>query len=369
MSQAEYNTRAGKYNHIQEPERRYIERMKRQGASNAEIARVLCRHRSTIGRELKRNMVEQRESVHSHSKSIDVPLFRTVQRYHHDSAQRLYLERRLNTGAKCKLAQCGAFVQFLEQKVLGPEKWSIDAAVGHAKRYQLFPVVPSTKTSYNWVDAGFLKIRNIDLLLKVRLKVKKRARVRKRILGRSIDERPDHVNCRQEFAHWEGDGIIGKGKKGHLLTLVERSIGYGIVWDAKDRGADKITTLLYELRQQHGNLFSSVFKSITFDNGPEFSAVDEIESEGGLTAYYAHPYSSFERGTSENWNGIVRRFIPKGMNLADLNPEILVRVNRYINQLPRKRFGYRTPEELFEEKLMDIINSTKHSDNVASCCT
>lgn len=369
MSQAEHNTKGKKYNHIQESERKCLERLKRQGASNAEIARILRRHRSTIGREFKRNMVEQRESVYSHSKSIDVPLYRTVQRYFHDSAHRQYRERRLNTGAKSKLTKCVEFVQFLEQKALGPEKWSIDATVGYAKRHELFPVIPSTKTGYNWVDAGLLRIRNLDLLLKVRLRSKKRARIRKRMLGRSIDERPDHINQRQDFAHWEGDGIIGKGKKGHLLTLVERSIGYGIVWDAGDRGADKVVALLNELKQQHGKLFPEVFKSITFDNGPEFSAVDEIESKGGLTAYYAHPYSSYERGTSENWNGIVRRFIPKGMGLTDLNPDILVRVNRYINQLPRKRFGYRTPEELFEEKLRDIIDPVKHSVSVATCCT
>jgi hypothetical protein len=71
----------------------------------------------------------------------------------------------MNTDAKCKLAQCANFVQFLERKVLGPEKWSIDAVVGYAKRHQMFPVIPSTKTVYNWVDAGFLRIRNIDLLL------------------------------------------------------------------------------------------------------------------------------------------------------------------------------------------------------------
>ena len=157
--------------------------------------------------------------------------------------------------------------------------------------------------------------------------------------------------------------------RGHILTLVERSIGYGIVWDARDRGADKVVALLSELKKKYGQLFPEVFKSITFDNGPEFSAVDEIESKGGLTAYYAHPYSSYERGTSENWNGIVRRFIPKGMELTNLNPDILIRVNRYINQLPRKRFGYRTPEELFEDKLRDIINSAKHSANVATYCT
>ena len=369
MSQAEYNTGINKYCHIQEPERKTIQRMKQQGASANEIARLLRRHRSTIGRELKRNAVIQRETIQTNSKSIDIPLFKEVKRYFWDSAQRQYKERRLRTGAKCKLAHCMNFITFLEGKVLGPEKWSIDATRGYAERHKLYPVIPCTRTLYNWTDSGHLKIRNIDLLLKVRRRPLKKAKERKRILGRSIDERPDSINQRQEFAHWEGDGIVGAGKSGHLLTLTERSIGYGIIWNAKDRNGSRIIEMLDHLEQQYGQLFSSVFKSITFDNGPEFSTVDEIEGNGRLTAYYAHPYSSFERGTSENWNGIVRRFIPKGRSLADLEAETLTCINRFINQLPRRRFNYRTPEELFEERLKDIIKSASTPKRCSACCT
>lgn len=369
MSQSEYTTKGRTYCHIQEPERKCIQRMKENGSSNNEIARVLGRHKSSIGRELRRNAVEQRETVQTYSKSIEIPLWREVRRYFWDSAQRLYETRRLNTGAKSKLAACAGFVQYLEQKVLGPEKWSVDAATGYAKRHHLFDNIPCAKTGYNWIDAGLLNIRNLDLLLKVKRKIKKKARKRKRILGRSIEERPEHINQRQEFAHWEGDGIQGGGRKVHLLTLAERSTGYGIVWDAKDRGADKIVLLLDELEQQYGAYFPQLFKSITFDNGPEFSAVADIERDGRIAAYYAHPYSSCERGTNENWNGIVRRFIPKGKELSDLDPDILIRVNRYINQLPRKRFGYRSPEELFEQKLHDIITSASNQTRCAPCCT
>ena len=369
MNQFEYTTETRKYYHIQESERKSIERMKRAGASNGEIAKALCRHRSTIGRELKRNAVIQRETVQSYSKSIKIPLFRDVKRYFWDSAQRQYAKRRLHTGAKCKLAACMDFVLYLEKKVLGPEKWSLDAARGYAARHAMFPVIPSTKTLYNWTDAGLLKIRNIDLLLKVKRRPLKKAKERKKVLGRSIDERPDSVNRRQEFAHWEGDGIIGSGRSGHLLTLTERSIGYGILWNAKDRNQNRIVELLDELEQKYGALFPAVFKSITFDNGPEFSAVDGIEGNGRITSYYAHPYSSYERGTSENWNGIVRRFLPKGRSFSDLDSKVLTRISTYINQLPRKRFNYKTPEELFEQKLMDIIDSAIIPSDCTPCCT
>lgn len=357
MSQPEYITKGYKYCHIQEPERKHIERMKRAGASNSEIAKTLKRHRSSIGRELKRNAVPQRETVQTHSKSIHIPLYREVERYFSDAAQRQYIQRRQGTGAKCKLAACSDFIQYAERKILGPEKWSVDAAVGYAKRHDLFPAIPSTKTFYNWIDAGLVTVRNIDLLLKVRRKAKKKPKERKRILGRSITERPEQINRREEFAHWEGDGIVGKNRKGHLLTLVERSLGYGILWDAKDRSADKMVKLLDDLQEAFGCLFPHVFKSITFDNGAEFSDVNGIEDKGRLTAYYAHPFSSYERGTNEHWNAMVRRFIPKGSSFEDLNCDTLKRINRYINQLPRKRFGYKTPEELFEEQLRLIISS------------
>lgn len=357
MSQTNYSTGDKKYNHIQKSERIVIERMKREGASNAEVARLLYRSASSISRELQRNEVEQRETIYTNSKSADIPLYKTIHRYFADSAQRQYSERQMRTGARSKLAQSSMFIQYLEQKIKGPEKWSVDAAVGWAKRHGLFQYIPCTKTVYNWIDAGFCEVKNIDLLLKVKRKQKRPALKRKRILGRSIEERPIIVNERKEFAHWEGDGVVGAGRKGHVLTLVERTLGYGILWDAKDRCAHRVVDFLDGLQKQYGSIFANVFKSITFDNGPEFSDSQGMEKGDRLMTYYAHPYSSFERGTNENWNGIFRRFIPKGESLEDLDADTLQRINRYINQLPRKRFNYRTPEELFHQRLMAIMNT------------
>ncbi|MDR3052035.1 MAG: IS30 family transposase, partial [Oscillospiraceae bacterium] len=103
------------------------------------------------------------------------------------------------------------------------------------------------------------------------------------------------------------------------------------------------------------NHFSDIFKSITFDNGSEFADSAAMERDGRINIYYAHPYSSFERGTNENWNGIVRRFIPKGKSFDNLTDQDIQRISHYINTLPRKRFGYKTPLDLWQAQMDGIL--------------
>jgi transposase, IS30 family len=241
--------------------------------------------------------------------------------------------------------------------MLSPEKWSPDTAIGYAKANGMFKELVSTKTFYNWIDDGLTNVKNIDLLLKVRRKPNSPRKDRKKILGKSIDERPKEVEAREEFGHWEGDGIVGKGNKGHIITLVERKLGIGLMWNVLDRKEDKILTELDKLKGQSGYHFNDIFKSITFDNGSEFSASDEMEKHNGLKIYYAHPYSAWERPINENWNGLVRRFIPKGKSFDDLTDHDIERVMHYINTLPRKRLGYKTPLELWNEELKAIMSA------------
>lgn len=113
------------------------------------------------------------------------------------------------------------------------------------------------------------------------------------------------------------------------------------------------------MQQEFGSLFSAVFKSITFDNGVEFANCEEMEKQNRTKIYYAHPYSSWERGTNENWNGIVRRFIPKGSSFDHLNDFDIIRIQNTINNLPRKRFNYKTPQDLFIKELEAIIQSAE----------
>jgi IS30 family transposase len=277
--------------------------------------------------------------------------------YYADVGQRRYEENRSRCGAKNKVIQCAKLVAFVEEKVLSPAKWSPDAAIGYAKANKMFENVVSTKTFYNWIEDGLVKVKNMDLLLKVRRRPSRPRQERKKRLGKSIDDRPKEVDLREEFGNWEGDGIVGKDQKGFLISLVERKLGIGLLFNVRDRKEDKIVKVIDQLEKQFGDSFGSIFKTITFDNGSEFSRSDMMEQDGRTKVYYAHPFSSWERATNENWNGIVRRFIPKGSTFDDLTVDDLARINHYINTLPRKRFGYKSPLELWNAQIHDMLTA------------
>ena len=357
MSQGKHTTGDKKRKHLTEAERKTIERMIQAGANKAEIARALYRDKSTIKREIRRGTVTQRKRNPYESKD-PTREYITYASYFSDSGQRVYEQNRNNCGGKNKIGKCSELVRFVEEKIMGLEKWSPDAAIGYAKSNKnVNGPMFCTKTFYNWVQDGLVKVKNIDLLLKVRRKPKSVRKKRKKILGRGIEMRPSTVESREEFGHWEGDGIVGKGRKSQLITLVERKTGIGFLFNAGSRDDKRIVEIMDSLETRYGNHFTKIFKSFTFDNGSEFSNSTAMERNGRTEVYYAHPYSSFERGTNENWNGIVRRFIPKGRSFENLDEPTLHRINHYINTLPRKRFGYRTPLDLWHEHLNVILSA------------
>ncbi|MCL2818021.1 MAG: IS30 family transposase [Clostridiales bacterium] len=358
MSRSHYITKEPKREHLNFAERKLIQRHLRQGANKAEIARLLQRDKSTVKREIRRGSVIQRRPVKYISKNPKAPAYIETLVYFADVGQRVYEENRQNCGAKNKVITCKDFVKYVEEQILGPEKRSPDSVIGHAIANNKFPGQEfSTKTFYNWIDDGLVKVKNIDLLLKVQRKPKSPRRERKKKLGKSIEERPPEVQAREEFGHWEGDGITGKGGKGQIITLVERKIGLGLMFNARSREQEKMVEIIDGLQAQFSKHFGEIFKTITLDNGSEFSDSAGMEREGRTSVFYAHPYSSFERGTNENWNGIVRRFIPKGKSFDDLTDDDLQRINHYINTMPRKRFGYKTPLDLWKAQIDKIISA------------
>ena len=358
MSQGNDSAEGQKREHLGREERNIIERMLRKGADKGEIARTLRRDKSTVKREVRRGTVVERRKKPYQSRKKKAVQYMEMKVYRAEAGQEAYERHRQRCGAKNRAVICSELVSFVEGKVLGKQKWSVDAAIGSAREDRLFDELVTTKTFYNWIDDGLVKVGNLDLLLKVRRRHKKPRRERKKVLGKSIDLRPKEVEGREEFGHWEGDGIVGAGQKGHLITLVERKLGIGFLFNVGDRKSDRIVGVIDLLEKRYGpDKFRRLFKTITFDNGSEFSVSNDLEAHGRTSVYYAHPYSSYERGTNENWNGMVRRFIPKKSSFDNLTDSDMNRIAHYINTLPRKRFAYKTPLDLWNEYTYDILAS------------
>ncbi len=201
----------------------------------------------------------------------------------------------------------------------------------------------------------------MDLPLKLHRNTKPKKVIRhKRNLGTSIEEPPESVDSRDEFGHWEIDTVIGlKAKTDRvLLTITERQTRNSIIRLIPTKTAGAVTEELNKIKDYFGSKFSQIFRTITGNNGLEFAKLSTLEKDIDTKVYFAHPYSSHERGTNERHNGLIRKFIPKGVAISQFNIEDIAFIEDWCNQLPRKILGYKTPEELFEEQL-DIIYACK----------
>ena len=216
-----------------------------------------------------------------------------------------------------------------------------------------------TKTIYNYIDKGLIRIRNHNLPEKVSRKPKlKRVRENKKVLGRSIEERPD-INNKLEFEHWEADLVIGQKTKDDeaLLTLLERQTRKYILVKIAGKSATAVMAGFEKVKKYFGSQFSDVFKSITTDNGSEFAELSNLEEDSKTLVYYAYPYSSWERVSNERLNRLVRHFKAKGERISDYSIDAIERIEDWCNNLPRKIQGYKTPDELFEVKLDEIYSA------------
>ena len=299
----------------------------------AEIARRLGRSRSTISREIKRGTTKQVKQVNGKKVYFD--------HYFADLAQRRYVEGRQGIYyLKLEKVSEHFLIAFEEAMKASPRVHSVDSFVYAYKEEHPSETVPSTKPLYNYIHQGLLAIKAIDLPKAVRLRKKTKKRSSTKHLGVSIEERPETINDRSVFGHWEIDSVLGTQKAGEpsILTLVERKTRYAITAYLAGKKAEDVNEVVAELIQQYP------IKSITAGNGSEFAALNELE---GVQVYYAHAYSSYERGTNENFNGLLREFVPKGKSLKTLTAEDLAKATLAINQRPRRLLNYQTAKTLF----------------------
>ncbi len=229
--------------------------------------------------------------------------------------------------------------------------WSFDTCYCYAKTHRLFAdsEMICVKTLYNYVDSMLLALCNIDLPLKVRRR-KRRRTVKEKLkhLGRSIDERPDEIASRNEFGHWEIDTVIGSKSKSDnvVLTLVERLTRKYIAIKIDGKTASAVSAAMQSLRKYYGDKFSQIFKTITSDNGSECAEFSKLENNTTTKVYFAHPYSSWERGSNERHNGLIRRHVPKGKRIDKYTSDDILFTADWCNLLPRRILGYKTPDDL-----------------------
>ena len=270
------------------------------------------------------------------------------ERYLATHGQRVYEENRKKCHRNSKIIECAKFILYI-LKHFKEDHWSLDMCHGRAllEGFSKDEIV-CTKTLYTYIDKQMFVIRNIDLPTKLKRKPKNSfLKPNKRILGRSIEERPKYIDERKEFGHWELDLVLGSKEKSIvLMVLIERKTRKYIIIPLPDKKAQTVNEALKSLIEEYDN-HENIFKTITTDNGSEFAFLYELEEILNIKVYYTHPYSSYEKGCIEKHNSILRYFIKKGEAIENHFTKIFDYEN-LINNMPRKIFNYMTPEELWK---------------------
>jgi IS30 family transposase len=311
------------YYQLTQPERYLIAKLFASGWSHRAIAVHLDRAPSTISRERRRNATNH-DGGYRAEKAHDYAVAR---------------RRRCRRGSHFDAAMYRKIDASLRKR------WSPDQIVGYYGEQGV--VMPSLETIYRRLRRDKKSKGSLYRYTRIMSKFgRKRYRSRPArgvLLGKPhITERPSEVETRMEPGHWEGDTVMGTGSLHCLLTLVERSSGLTIIkWLRARTKAEARRAIARAI-----NASPYPFKTITFDNGTEFHDYKRIEKSCGIKCYFATPYHSWERGTNENTNGLIRQYLPKGMCLKDITQSVCDRIAKALNTRPRKRYGYKTPEQM-----------------------
>lgn len=314
------------YKHLSIDEREVILKMRENHKTIEEIAEKLGRSKSTISRELHRNVSSSGQ-------------------YKAHLAQKYYLKRRKDSKQPYKLQD----KQLLEYVLANlAQEWSPEQISGRAASDGSDMSI-GAGTIYRYIhdnkaDGGVLYRKLRHGLKKKRKKYgssDKRGQIPDK---RMIDERPAYVDNRNTFGHWESDSMVGRNHKSFMATHVERKSRYLVAVKLESKSAtDYNKASINKLSE----LPIEMFKTMTVDNGKEFSEFKTLEKELKTRVYFAHPYSSCERGTNENTNGLLRQYFPKGTDFNLVSQKEIDKVVHKLNNRPRKCLGYRTPAEVF----------------------
>ena len=315
------------YTQLTQEDRIALAALLRAGNTHAECARQLKKHRSTIHRELSRNTTSSGT-------------------YHAGVAKRRLRARRLLAHAGRKKLKHDAYLRhYVERKLArldSPEQ------IANTLKQKHRTTVVSHETIYQWIYQEKPQLKQYLRCRKRKyrrrhgtlLRVKKRKGAEKL----RIDARPAIVETRERLGDWEGDTIVGKSRKQRILTLVDRASGY-----TKAFKLDVVTATAVRkhIEQWSKKLPRAKQHTLTLDNGTEFAEHKHLQENSTLDIYFAYPYHSWERGTNENTNGLLRQFFPKGSSFEHITQQDVDRATRNLNTRPRKRLNYATPADVF----------------------
>lgn len=320
--------------HLTLEEREVMAHMHRAGKTQTQIAQRISRSKSTISRELRRN--------------------RSRNGYWAVAAQRKAERRRRERPWVAKM-QRPDVRRYVTERLR--QRWSPDEIAGRSRsdfprdrRRQISP-----PTIYSWIHGEAARgkhwQRYLRRLGRKRREGEKRGRLPASV---SIERRPAVVDRRNRYGDWEGDTIVGAHRRGGAVTLVERKSGYLLLGKVPNLQA---ATVRQVAARRYATTPPALRKTLTLDNGKEFAEHEELELEAALRIYFAKPYCAWQRGTNENTNGLVRDFFPKGTDLANIPEHRYTKVQQLLNDRPRKRLGYRTPNEVLASRLKVAIET------------
>ncbi|WP_434547342.1 IS30 family transposase [Mammaliicoccus sciuri] len=356
MTHTYSNMRNHKGTHLSYEERVQIETLKNLGFSNRAIARELGRAPQTINNEIHRGTTRQIKRQKQQHKVYEYE----TQIYFSSLGQQRYRQNRQQCGAQPLWKKNPLFIPWADH-LMKKKRWLPEAVVAYAHKEQYFEreKIPSTTTVYAWIDQQIMETKNIDLLEKLKRRHSTQNSYHNhphsRVLGPSIETRPSEIESRQSFGHWEIDTVIGTKDKSKpvILTLVERQTRFEILEIIESKSADAVSHALKNLFDSLGEKAPKIFKSITSDNGSEFASLYE-EFGHMIEIYFTHPFSSYERGTSENQHKMIRRFIPKAHDLSNVQKRFIKAIQQYMNDYPRKTLNYNTAHHNMAESLKHL---------------
>lgn len=337
-----------KFKHLTWTERLNIELMQKLGYSATKIANEIGCSRRTIYYELKRGEYER----------LDGATWKTEKRYSPDIAEQKYQTNLKAKGASLKIGNDYKLADYIEKRIVN-DKLSPLAVIGEIKRNNIvFDTSICVSTLYSYIYKGvFYSLEMKHLAIKSKEKKKKKNVVRKAsrvCMGINIEKRPGEINHRTSFGHWEMDCVCGR-TKATLLVLTERLTRKEIIFKMNAQTATNVVKCLNVLEKFYGKNFRKIFKSITVDNGSEFSDVTGMERSifngTRVQIYYCHPYCSSERGSNERLNREIRRLIPKGSDIRAYSDRDIKNVEEWVNNYPRQIFNFATSNELFLQEL------------------